>query len=697
MTSLLVLPVLWGIAQATCVGVVACLIVGVGRRLAPAHRVAIALAALLLMPALPVFMLLPLDATAAAMRGRIVGMDAERRALATKLSTGGDQDTSIDPATSPTTTDTAGMIAYPDDFARRWWESIDHAGMWLQASADGSQLHAPSTEPPHGIGPGVPWLRLLIWAVLAIIGLGVLRLILGWVQVRRLMDRSRDVNDACLVTLVDELSQQLGLSYRLPCRVTTELTTPAVVGWRRSAILLPGDWQQWTQTQLRSAMAHELAHVRRHDPLCNAAAQAALAISYFHPLAHWLMRRFRLDQELAADRLAAPLAGGRQCYLESLAELALRHTDRQPFGPTLALFSSHRMLIRRLQMLRHLRLQSSRGASALGVLAAGCLLAAAVTAVTIRPAVAQPQEKPQAATVAESKTVDGQDLSAAEIQAVLAALQDYQSQFADETVQLEVDHVEIVEAIDSTDTKQFSEELTASLTKIRVSTWSELIGSDPFGPNPKPNANSVDIRVEIAFDGERGVLLHNDADGNPMSAREICSKPWYPGFSAADIFLFAIGFEPLDVKRVYWHREMTLLKFLASAERVFRTDHPELGRVVVFRFAPSPEREREWYLKESPHTHIVGNSHRYGGKPEWRLRLTYGERDSKWVPIHWVRSLARIEGRHDKSRTWENTLTRVEFLDQAPDGTFQLSVPEGVRYVDPCDPVDSGDIEGSEK
>ena len=73
---------------------------------------------------------------------------------------------------------------------------------------------------------------------------------------------------------------------------------------------LPFDWRDWSQTELRAVLAHELAHVVRGDFLTGLIAQISVAIHFYHPLAHWLAKRLRLEQELAADAWGAALSGG---------------------------------------------------------------------------------------------------------------------------------------------------------------------------------------------------------------------------------------------------------------------------------------------------------------------------------------------------------------------------------------------------
>ncbi len=188
--------------------------------------------------------------------------------------------------------------------------------------------------------------------LLAGAAVGVLRLAGGLWAVSDLRRRSRPVLDEAALDLLRQLRQELACRRPIGLRECDGLGAPAAAGWLRPVVLLPADWRDWTGAELRAALAHELAHVRRSDYLLGLLARLGLALHCYNPLLYWLAGRLRLQQELAADGLAAPLAGGRDAYLLGLARLALRLSDRRPAGwPVNPLFSRG-MLMRRIRMLK---------------------------------------------------------------------------------------------------------------------------------------------------------------------------------------------------------------------------------------------------------------------------------------------------------------------------------------------------------
>ena len=72
---------------------------------------------------------------------------------------------------------------------------------------------------------------------------------------------------------------------------------------------------------LEALLAHELAHIRRHDYLVNLLQAVVEALLFYHPVVWWLSRRIRHERELIADDLAAEALGDRRSLALALSEL----------------------------------------------------------------------------------------------------------------------------------------------------------------------------------------------------------------------------------------------------------------------------------------------------------------------------------------------------------------------------------------
>jgi prepilin-type processing-associated H-X9-DG protein len=219
------------------------------------------------------------------------------------------------------------------------------------------------------------WQRWLATGFFVSAALGVVRLALGFWAIGRLRARSVPIHDRELVEAVEVVCAELSCSKRVEIRESAELATAATIGWRRPLLLLPADWREWNQTERLAVLAHEIAHVRRGDFLAGVAAQVSLAVQFYHPLAHWLATRLRLEQELAADAWAAQISGGPKAYVTTLAQIALRRDSRNLTWPARAFLPSRGTFVRRIEMLRnthsvrHVSLSKAARLLTLGILA----------------------------------------------------------------------------------------------------------------------------------------------------------------------------------------------------------------------------------------------------------------------------------------------------------------------------------------
>ncbi len=204
------------------------------------------------------------------------------------------------------------------------------------------------------------WLALVVSAGWAI---GLARLVIAVSAVGHYRTLARAVSDAAVLEMLDDLRGELDCRRPIELREVSVSCSPLTVGSLRPMIVLPGDWRDWTPGELRAVLAHEVSHVARGDFAAWLVAQFGVALHFYNPLVHWMARRLRLEQDMAADVCGAELAGGRQVYLTTLAQMAIRHDAppvswaARPFLPTRG------TLMRRIEMLHRQRQLPSRSVS----------------------------------------------------------------------------------------------------------------------------------------------------------------------------------------------------------------------------------------------------------------------------------------------------------------------------------------------
>jgi beta-lactamase regulating signal transducer with metallopeptidase domain/WD40 repeat protein/HEAT repeat protein len=164
-----------------------------------------------------------------------------------------------------------------------------------------------------------PWLSWIVagWS------LGVLmcsfRPLLSWHTLWRLkrVGISRVADD--VLALLNRLSSQLGLDRQVRVLQSTLAQVPIVVGYFQPVILLPISLVTNIPTaHLEAILAHELAHIRRHDFIVNLLQALVETVFFYHPAVWWLSRRVRVEREHCCDDLVVALLGNRVEYGRAL-------------------------------------------------------------------------------------------------------------------------------------------------------------------------------------------------------------------------------------------------------------------------------------------------------------------------------------------------------------------------------------------
>ena len=118
------------------------------------------------------------------------------------------------------------------------------------------------------------------------------------------------------------LSRRLHIARHVRLLESTIVDVPTVIGWIKPVILMPASaLAGLTPHQLEAILAHELAHIRRHDYLVNLLQTVVETLLFYHPAVWWLSRRIRAERENCCDDLAVSLCGDPYTYAQALADL----------------------------------------------------------------------------------------------------------------------------------------------------------------------------------------------------------------------------------------------------------------------------------------------------------------------------------------------------------------------------------------
>lgn len=103
---------------------------------------------------------------------------------------------------------------------------------------------------------------------------------------------------------------------------STLVVVPGSVGCFRARVLLPREWRDWDTAKLGAVLAHERAHIQRHDWRTHLASHLNVCIFWFHPLAWWIERELARLAEEACDDVALFETKDREEYAATLVDIA---------------------------------------------------------------------------------------------------------------------------------------------------------------------------------------------------------------------------------------------------------------------------------------------------------------------------------------------------------------------------------------
>ncbi len=170
--------------------------------------------------------------------------------------------------------------------------------------------------------------------------------LVGLIGLARILWTARPAPPRCR-ELLAEISAGRGNRVRL--LTSPRLRQPFASAWGRAMIVLPEDLCG-DERALRWCLAHEWAHVARHDFRAWLLAGLARALFFYQPLVWWLRRQLRLCQDFLADAQAAGQASQVEDYAEFLTALAAKEKWR-PAALGLGMRPGKSELYRRVIML----------------------------------------------------------------------------------------------------------------------------------------------------------------------------------------------------------------------------------------------------------------------------------------------------------------------------------------------------------
>ncbi len=201
-----------------------------------------------------------------------------------------------------------------------WLVSLSKPGSVTDQASGGVETLAIMVQQEASTAAG-----LLTWVVafwLAGVIMLSLRLLIGWRYLNKLRLSADRIACAHMEPALARLRNKFGIARPVHVAASKLIHSPLVIGWLRPLILFPPALvNQLPMQQIEMILAHELAHIRRHDHLINLFQTVMETLFFYQPAVAWVSRRIRIERENACDDLAVSATHDRLAYVEMLAAL----------------------------------------------------------------------------------------------------------------------------------------------------------------------------------------------------------------------------------------------------------------------------------------------------------------------------------------------------------------------------------------
>ena len=196
-----------------------------------------------------------------------------------------------------------------------------------------------------GLYQQLPWI-VIVWSLGC--AFFSLRMAMGLSWISSARRHSLANVGGALQSKLNLLAIQFDVRRPVQLLICNDIDSPVTAGWWKPVVLVPAALaSRLPPDYIEALLAHELAHIKRHDYLINLIQSFIEAVLFFHPAVWWLSKQIRIERENIADDLAAEVLGEPRQLAVALAAL----DEFQFAGPLLAPAAHGGNLMSRIQRL----------------------------------------------------------------------------------------------------------------------------------------------------------------------------------------------------------------------------------------------------------------------------------------------------------------------------------------------------------
>lgn len=145
-----------------------------------------------------------------------------------------------------------------------------------------------------------------------------------------------------------ELKTKIGIEKQVEIMQSALAKAPMVIGAFKPLILLPlSTFSGISAREMECIIAHELAHIKRHDYLLNLLQKIIEILFFYHPAIWWISSMIKSERENCCDDIAISVTGDSVNLVKALAAIEEKRQNEE----LAVAFSGNNKLIKRIKRL----------------------------------------------------------------------------------------------------------------------------------------------------------------------------------------------------------------------------------------------------------------------------------------------------------------------------------------------------------
>lgn len=148
----------------------------------------------------------------------------------------------------------------------------------------------------------------------------LIRLLGGIVHLQQIRTRHVTNMESEWILKFEEIKEKLVINKSVEFLQSAMIKVPMLLGYFKPVVLLPVSLMTGlAPNEIEAVIAHELAHLKRHDYLLNIIQSVIEAVFFFHPAVWLISKIIRNEREHSCDDLAVQSTGDKLNYIKALA------------------------------------------------------------------------------------------------------------------------------------------------------------------------------------------------------------------------------------------------------------------------------------------------------------------------------------------------------------------------------------------